>query len=180
MKVINRDSHHLVGNALSDTDAASMQLFQDELAFTQPVQDPQSTNDKGYPTSSVIMKYLFFGGPIGGGLIGLLIAIFFGNVAAVSIIPIAMIYGLGLGLIPALLTGIGAAYFKLKRSYRGLGCVAILGAVITIIYASLFVIWGHVGPSYAAILAASVVLGALSALLTGLFSLPKSLIYSAG
>lgn len=176
MKVINRDSHHLVGNALSDTDAASMKLSQDELAFTQPVQD----NDKGYPTSSVIMKYLFFGGPIGGGLIGLLIAIFFGNVAAVIIIPIAMIYGLGLGLIPALLTGIGAAYFKLKRSYRGLSCVAILGAVITIIYAALFVIWGHVGPSYAAILAASVVLGALSALLTGLFSLPKSLIYSAG
>jgi len=128
---------------------------------------------KKYPTQKVIGNYLFYGGPIGGGLIGLLIWIGSGELRAILIVPIAMIIGLGLGLIPATLTGVFAAYFKVIRNPQGLALVTITGAFITIIYTLIAFMMMREGIDIVGVTLSAGILGGLSALITGLLFLPK-------
>ena len=139
--------------------------------------EPSPATDDGeqnkYPTSRVIALYLFFGGPIGGGLIGLLLLLITGEFGAVLFIPVGMVLGLGLGLIPATLTGIFAAYFELVREPKDLVVVTIVGAFITVIYALIALVTMSENIEVIGVSVMAALLGGLSALITGLLFLPK-------
>lgn len=145
-------------------------------------------SSENYSKSSVIAAYLFFGGAIGGGLIGLIVAmlgvleavlqnavlqnIMRSIVIAVLAIPGFAFFGFIVGLIPATLTGCLVAHFKLYRNHKGLSHSAIISAISTAICALLFIVFSDINFSIAVCIF-SVLIGSASGYLTGLFTLPR-------
>lgn len=148
-------------------------LPKDEYTPIRKLEKGKSSDQGKYPTSRVITLYLFFGGAVGGGLIGLLLLLLIGKLGAILFIPIGMIWGLGLGLIPATLTGIFAAYFELVREPKDLAVVTIVGAFITVIYTLIAIIIMGENMEVIEVSVMAALLGGLSALVTGLLFLPK-------
>ncbi|WP_333614631.1 hypothetical protein [Psychrobacter sp.] len=146
-------------------------------------------SSENYSKSSVIGAYLFFGGAIGGGLIGLIIAIFLvlgavlqnavlqnivrSIVLALLTIPSFAFFGFIVGLIPATLTGCLVAYFELYRNHKGLSQSAIIGAISTVICTLMLIVFSDFNFSLAACIFATLI-GSASGYLTGLFTLPKA------
>lgn len=148
-----------------------------------------NNSHENYPTSNVITVYLFFGGAIGGGVIGLVIAVFMvleavlqsggsqsivGSLAlALLAIPTFAFFGSLIGLIPATLTGCLVASLKLYRDLKGLSQSTIIGTISTIICALLLTFVSNFTFSFAVFIFA-IVIGSISGYLTGLCFLPKS------
>ena len=150
-----------------------------------------SDSNKGhenYSKANVIASYLFFGGAIGGSLIGLIIAIFLvsetilqndvwqniGRSIALAIlaVPICGFFGFMIGLIPATLTGCLVASLKLYRNHKGLSYSAIIGTISTVICTLPFMVFNDIPFSLAAYIFAAFI-GSTSGYFTGLFVLPK-------
>ena len=150
-----------------------------------------SDSNKGhenYSKANVIASYLFFGGAIGGSLIGLIIAIFLVSetilqsdvwqnivrsiVLAALAVPICVFFGFMIGLIPATLTGCLVASLKLYRNHKGLSYSAIIGTVSTVICTLLFMVFNDIPFSLAACIFAAFI-GSASGYFTGLSVLPK-------
>lgn len=148
-------------------------LPKDEYNLIRKSQRGSNSDQGKYPTSRVITLYLFFGGAVGGGLIGLLLLLLTGELGAVLFILIGMILGLGLGLIPAALTGIFAAYFELVREPKDLAVVTIVGAFITVIYTLIAIVIMGENMEVIGVSVMAALLGGVSALVTGLLFLPK-------
>ena len=153
-----------------------------------------SGSNKGhenYPKVNVITAYLCFGGAMGGGLIGLILAmllileavlenyflqkIIFTLVLALLTIPSCAFLGLIIGLIPATLTGFLVARLKLYRNDRGLSQSAIIGSLSTIIYAFLPIAFTDITFSFGffIFIVFAAFIGGVSGYLTGLSVLPK-------
>lgn len=150
-----------------------------------------STSDKNYPTSTVITTYLFFGGAIGGGVIGLILSmllvletiveggfpqkIVFNLVLVLFTIPGFAFLGFFVGLVPATLTGVLVARSKLYRNDSGLSQSVIIGALSTSMYAFLPIVFGVSIFSFKffIFMAFAAFIGAVSSYLTGLSALPK-------
>ena len=148
-----------------------------------------NNSHENYPTSNVITAYLFFGGAIGGGVIGLVVAVFMiledvlqsglsqgvvgSLVLALLAIPTFAFFGSLIGFIPATLTGCLVASLKLYRDLKGLSQSTIIGTISTIICALLLTFFSNFTFSLAVFIFATVI-GSISGYLTGLFFLPKS------
>lgn len=185
MKISEPDSDRTARHDSSDEVLFSVELPQDKLTLTKRTlkasdEDPLKASDEvrgSYSASTVIMLYLFFGGPIGGGLIGLAIVLGTGELGAILFIPIGMIFGVVLGLIPATLTGILAVYFKLTSDSKGLIGVSLIGAITTALYVLGYMVIGNHLSSFAstiAVIIESAIFGSVCGLLTGWLFLPKS------
>ena len=151
-----------------------------------------SDSNKGhenYSKANVITSYLFFGGAIGGSLIGLIIAIFVVSeailqndvwqnigrsiVLAILAVPICAFFGFMIGLIPATLTGCLVSSLKLYRNHKGLSYSAIIGTISTVICTLLFMVFNDIPFSITACIFAALI-GSSSGYFTGLFVLPKA------
>ncbi len=153
--------------------------------------DSNSNSNKShehYPTARVITAYSCFGGAIGGGVIGLILAVLlvlgmvlkhnfsqeivFTLVLSLLLIPVYAFFGFMIGLIPATFTGWIAARLKLYRNYEGLLQSTVIGAISTVICALLLLIFNDITFSFAACIFA-IVVGGISGYLTGLSGLPN-------
>lgn len=149
----------------SNAVAAAIELPEEELVLTHNSHNETAANDNSYPTGKVIINYLLFGGPIGGSFIGLLLMIASARFDLSYVLGGSAV-GFIFGLIPATLTGFLIASFKLNRDFKGLLWSAIIGAGIT------FNLTNVIGSTISMLLILTVI-GAFSAILTGLFTLPK-------
>lgn len=172
--VANQTDDQSAGNINErESEAKPWQLPKDEYNRLRQSRKGSNSAQGRYPTSRVITLYLFFGGAVGGALIGLLLLLLTGELAAVLFILVGMILGLGLGLIPATLTGIFAAYFELVREPKDLAWVTLVGAFITVIYTLIAIVMMGEAMNVSGVSVMAALLGGLSALVTGLLTLPK-------
>ncbi len=143
------------------TTAAAIQLPEEEFEL-----DETLVTENNYPTGKVILMYLLFGGPIGGAFLMSLVLIESFALEDFYLIFAGLFLGFIFGVIPATLAGFLIASFKLHCNAKGLLWSAIIGACTTIIVAI------SIGSDALAILSV-ILIGAISAVLTGLFALPK-------
>lgn len=130
-----------------------------------------------YPTAKVIILYALFGGIIGGALVGLVVAVLTAWFDFFTILFTAMAYGFLIGLLPALITGSTLAYGQFYRHKKSLLVAFAIGFLVTMLSAIIFLFFVDALTEQATLsLSLSLLIalvGGISAVLTGLFALPK-------
>ena len=128
-----------------------------------------------YPTARVIILYALFGGIIGGALVGSVISISSMWYGFFLIILMAMGYGFLIGLLPALITGTALAYGQFYRHKNSLPSAFGIDFLVTIILAMAVMFFLNNLMQQESIIFCLLIglTGGVSAVLTGLFALPK-------
>lgn len=145
----------------NSTVAAAIQLPEEEYNLSEI-----SVVESSYPTGKVIIIYLLFGGPIGGVILIAFMLVGSFNLRDFYLIFIGLVFGFVFGVIPATITGFLIAGFKFYRTFKELFWSAIIGACTTIVV-TVFIV------SDVSFVVFRLLIGATSAVLTGLFALPK-------
>ena len=143
------------------TTAAAIQLPKEEFEL-----DETLVVESNYPTGKVILMYLLFGGPIGGAFLMSLVLIESFALEDFYLIFAGLFLGFIFGVIPATLAGFLIASFKLHRNAKGLLWAAIIGACTTTVVAT------SIAHNIEGVIFITLV-GVVSAILTGLFALPR-------
>lgn len=143
------------------TTAAAIQLPEEEFKL-----DETLVVESNYPTGKVILMYLLLGGPIGGAFLMSLVLIESFALEDFYLIFAGLFLGFVFGVIPATLAGFLIASFKLHRNTKGLLWSAVIGACTTTVVAT-FIANDIEGVIFITLI------GVVSAILTGLFALPR-------
>jgi len=147
--------------------AEALHLSEEDLRPTPEVAQVDCAKCLEYPRFTVAWVYACSGGAIGGGLIGFWVTLLSQNIFMLWLVIVGAIFGIVLGFIPAVVTGLIVAYFKLYRNGKGLFWAGVIGTFVTLSVVL------TVTPSLSALIPA-VFVGGFSAVLTGLFTLPKA------
>ena len=125
-----------------------------------------------YPTAMVVWLYTLSGGIIGGILLGLIFFIWFDFFL---ITLIAMSFGFLIGLLSAFITGTALAYGQFYRHKKSLPIAFAIGFLVTMILAMAVMFFLNSLMEQEAIIFCLLIglTGGVSAVLTGLFVLPK-------